>query len=85
MSGRPKEGSSPSRSSPWRRATRKGGPDFTNAEEPGRAEALICRFNSLLAASVPVASGIFGAMMEVASVNDGPVTIILEKAKDDLG
>lgn len=60
-------------------------PDFTNAEEPGRAEALICRFNSLLAASVPVASGIFGAIMEVASVNDGPVTIILEKTGDERG
>lgn len=60
-------------------------PDFTNAEEPGKAEALYDRFNSLLAAAVPVATGVFGAMMDVASVNSGPVTIILEKSKDELG
>jgi D-tyrosyl-tRNA(Tyr) deacylase len=60
-------------------------PDFTNAEEPGRAAALYDRFNSLLAAAVPVATGVFGAMMDVSSVNTGPVTIILEKIKDELG
>lgn len=60
-------------------------PDFTNAEEPGRAAALYDRFNSMLAAAVPVATGVFGAMMDVSSVNSGPVTIILEKIKDELG
>jgi D-aminoacyl-tRNA deacylase len=60
-------------------------PDFTNAEEPGRAEALYDLFNSLLAAGAPVATGVFGAMMEVSSVNSGPVTIILEKIKDEPG
>ena len=55
-------------------------PDFTNAEEPGRAETLYARFNSLLAAGAPVVAGVFGAMMEVRSVNSGPVTIILEKS-----
>jgi D-tyrosyl-tRNA(Tyr) deacylase len=60
-------------------------PDFANAEEPGRAAALYDRFNSLLAAAVPVATGVFGAMMDVSSVNSGPVTIILEKIKEDLG
>lgn len=54
-------------------------PDFSNAEEPGRAEELYSRFSSLLAAAVPVAMGIFGAMMNVHSVNHGPVTFILEK------
>jgi D-tyrosyl-tRNA(Tyr) deacylase len=58
-------------------------PDFTNAEEPGKAEALYDRFNSLLAAAAPVATGVFGAMMEVAAVNSGPVTIILEKIKNE--
>ncbi|MBN2345696.1 MAG: D-tyrosyl-tRNA(Tyr) deacylase [Candidatus Aminicenantes bacterium] len=58
-------------------------PDFTNAEEPGRAEALYSRFNDLLAAAVPVACGSFGAMMDVHSVNSGPVTIILEKLSDE--
>jgi D-aminoacyl-tRNA deacylase len=59
-------------------------PDFSNAEEPARAEALYSRFNTLLQAVVPVAVGVFGAMMEVRSVNSGPVTIILEKTPDDL-
>ncbi len=59
-------------------------PDFTGAEEPGRAEALYARFNSLLAAGAPVATGVFGAMMEVRSVNSGPVTIILEKTAAEL-
>jgi len=60
-------------------------PDFTHAEEPGKAEALYLRFNSLLTAAVPTAAGIFGAMMDIHSVNNGPVTIILEKNKDELG
>lgn len=58
-------------------------PDFANAEEPGRAEALYRRFNGLLAAAVPVATGVFGRLMDVHSVNHGPVTIILEKTSDD--
>jgi len=60
-------------------------PDFSNAEEPVRAEALYSRFNALLAAARPVEAGIFGAMMDVRSVNNGPVTIILEKNKGELG
>lgn len=59
-------------------------PDFTNAEEPGRAAAIYDRFNSLLAAAVPVATGVFGAMMDVSSVNSGPVTIILEKNSSEM-
>ena len=31
------------------------------------------------AGSIPVATGEFGAMMEVELVNDGPVTLLLEK------
>ena len=60
-------------------------PDFSNAEEPEKAEALYLRFNALLAAAVPVATGVFGTMMDIHSVNNGPVTIILEKNKDELG
>jgi len=59
-------------------------PDFTNAEEPARAQELYSRFNSLLTAAVPVATGEFGAMMAVHSVNDGPVTIILEKTASEI-
>jgi D-tyrosyl-tRNA(Tyr) deacylase len=60
-------------------------PDFTQAEEPGRARELHERFNSLLRAVVPLAAGEFGAMMEVRSLNDGPVTIILERTGDEPG
>jgi D-tyrosyl-tRNA(Tyr) deacylase len=54
-------------------------PDFNNAEEPGRAEELYERFNELLAQKVKVEKGVFGAMMKIESVNDGPVTFIIEK------
>jgi D-aminoacyl-tRNA deacylase len=60
--------------------TRKGNrPSFTEAAAPEDAEPLYERFCDALAAEgVPVARGLFGARMEVALVNDGPVTIILE-------
>ena len=58
-------------------------PDFTNAEEPVRARELFERFNALLRAAVPLATGEFGAMMDVSSVNQGPVTIILERTSDE--
>ena len=54
-------------------------PDFTNAEEPGKAEALYERFNELLSQEVKVEKGVFGAMMNIESSNDGPVTFIIEK------
>ncbi|HUU04512.1 MAG TPA: D-aminoacyl-tRNA deacylase [Patescibacteria group bacterium] len=60
-------------------------PDFSDAEEPGRAELLYEQFNRKLAVVVSVATGIFGAMMDIHSLNHGPVTIILEKTKDELG
>jgi len=58
-------------------------PAFTQALEPGEAEALYERFVAgLRAAGVSVvATGVFGAMMEVELVNDGPVTILLESGK----
>jgi D-tyrosyl-tRNA(Tyr) deacylase len=54
-------------------------PDFTNAEEPGRAEELYETFNELLSQEIKVEKGIFGAMMQIESINDGPVTFIIEK------
>ena len=60
-------------------------PDFSDAEEPGRAEVLVAQFNRFLAAAAPLATGVFGAMMDVHSVNQGPVTIILEKSQNALG
>ena len=54
-------------------------PDFTNAEEPGKAEELYERFNELLSQELKVEKGVFGAMMNIESINDGPVTFIIEK------
>lgn len=59
----------------------KGGrrPDFTGAAKPDLAKPLYERFAALLAASgLPVATGEFGAHMDVESVNDGPVTLMLD-------
>ena len=55
-------------------------PGFSNAAKPSLAEPLYQRFNEKLAATgIPVATGQFGADMQVALVNDGPVTIWYEK------
>ena len=59
--------------------TAKGNrPSFSHAAEPERAEDLYERFCAALRdVGVRVEQGVFGARMEVALVNDGPVTIIL--------
>ena len=62
--------------------TRKGRrPSFVQAAPPEEAEPLFDYFcQRLRAAGVEtVATGRFGAMMDVALTNDGPVTIILER------
>ena len=54
-------------------------PSFTDAARPEEAEPLYERFCAALRdEGIAVAQGVFGARMEVALVNDGPVTIILE-------
>ena len=56
-------------------------PSFTEAAEAGRAEALYERFcEAIEAAGARCERGRFGARMEVASVNDGPVTLLLDSA-----
>jgi len=54
-------------------------PDFSNALEPEKAEKLYDLFCRKLAEKIEVEKGVFGAMMDIASVNDGPVTFIIEK------
>lgn len=55
-------------------------PDFTTAARPELAEPLYEQFVSELRKSgLPVATGRFGATMQVEIANDGPVTLILEK------
>ena len=62
--------------------TRKGRrPSFTGAAPPALAEALYERFAAeLRAVGLPVATGRFGADMQVELVNDGPVTFVLDTA-----
>lgn len=55
-------------------------PSFTQAAPPAQAQALYDSFCTLLAGEgVPVKKGVFQAHMEVSLVNDGPVTLWLEK------
>jgi len=57
-------------------------PDFTQALEPARAEPLYLEFvNALSQLGLRVATGEFGARMEVEIVNDGPVTVWLDSEK----
>ncbi len=56
-------------------------PSFDGAAPPQPAETLYDQFVGLLRASgLTVATGKFGAMMQVAIDNDGPVTLLLERA-----
>jgi len=62
--------------------TRKGKrPSFIGAAPPGEAEPLFDYFCEKLreAGISSVETGSFGAMMDVALVNDGPVTVVLER------
>lgn len=56
-------------------------PGFDAAARPERSEPLFRELVAYLAerTSLSVASGAFGAQMEVELVNDGPVTILLER------
>lgn len=54
-------------------------PSFTQAARPDAALELYEYFNEQLRKKgVRVETGEFGAMMEVALVNDGPVTLVIE-------
>jgi D-tyrosyl-tRNA(Tyr) deacylase len=62
--------------------TRKGKrPSFVGAAPPEQAEPLFDHFCDRLreAGVSSVKTGTFGATMDVALVNDGPVTIVLER------
>ena len=54
-------------------------PGFDGAGEPEMAESLYERVTEVVAEQgIRVAKGVFGEHMHVSSVNDGPVTFILE-------
>jgi len=65
-------------------STRKGNrPSYAAAARPEIAhpafDAFVTELSTLLGKPVP--TGVFGAMMQVALVNDGPVTILLDSRK----
>ena len=62
-------------------STRKGHrPSWSSAARPEVAQPIFDAFVTTLGAALgkPVATGLFGAHMQVALVNDGPVTIALD-------
>jgi D-tyrosyl-tRNA(Tyr) deacylase len=62
--------------------TRKGNrPSYNDAAAPEKAEAMYKEFVERLSALLgkPVPTGIFGAMMDVRLLNEGPVTIWIER------
>lgn len=62
-------------------AYKKGNrPSFIKAARPEQAIPLYEYFNKNISEKIerPVATGVFGADMKVALVNDGPVTIIMD-------
>ena len=61
-------------------ASKGNRPSFTLAERPEKAEPLYeYALNALRAQGVTVKKGVFGADMKISQLNDGPVTILLEK------
>lgn len=64
--------------------SRKGRrPNFMEAAKPDQANRLYEYFNAKVRAfGVRVETGIFGAMMDVELVNDGPVTLLLDSKKN---
>ena len=59
-------------------------PSYSLAAPAEVAEKLYLNFISRLRATgIPVSHGVFGAMMDVELVNDGPVTLILETPQSD--
>jgi D-tyrosyl-tRNA(Tyr) deacylase len=57
-------------------------PSFSCAAGPDQARRLYEKYiEGLQAAGLTVASGIFQAMMDIALVNNGPVTLLLDSSK----
>lgn len=54
-------------------------PSFTDALNPAEAEKLYNYFNQLIENKYGrLSTGVFGADMKVASINDGPFTLVLD-------
>lgn len=59
--------------------TKKNRPSFHKALAPDKATALFDYFTDKCGELVDVETGVFGAFMNVKLLNNGPVTILLEK------
>lgn len=58
-------------------------PSFSSAAPPAQAEPLYLAFvNELRSLAIEVATGEFGADMQVSLTNDGPVTFLLDTEKN---
>lgn len=65
-------------------STKKGNrPSYIKAARPEQAEPIYEQFKTKLSGMLtrPVASGVFGAMMDVELINDGPVTILIDSKR----
>jgi len=63
-------------------ASRGFRPSFSDAMKPNEAEILFNKFVKFFQEKYPhtkIVAGVFGAMMNIEFVNNGPVTIIIEK------
>ena len=60
-------------------ASKGNRPSYIKALNGEKATKLYDSFNEKLNELVPTKSGIFGAEMKIDFINDGPITIILEK------
>lgn len=54
-------------------------PSYKKALKPIKARLLYDYFNNKLSEYIKVETGVFGSDMQVSLVNDGPVTIMLER------
>ena len=67
--------------------TQKGNrPSFIASAPPAIAEPLYEQFVDEMSQWVkkPIGTGVFGAMMDVHLINDGPVTLIVERRKEEV-
>tara|TARA_R110002072_G_scaffold23815_2_gene81684 strand:- start:890 stop:1342 length:453 start_codon:yes stop_codon:yes gene_type:complete len=67
-------------------STKKGNrPSYIKAAPPEQAEPMYEQFKIKLTGMLnqPVASGVFGAMMDVELINDGPVTILVDSKRSE--
>ena len=62
--------------------TKKNRPSFHKALAPDRATELFDYFSAKCSEDIEVETGEFGAYMRVSLLNNGPVTILLEKEFD---